>query len=436
MPISRHLILTFYAALLLILTLPCTADWPGFQGPNRDGTDPNANILTDWPDKGPAVRWTQNVAPGFGGAAIVGDTVYFLDRNGIQGDTLRAIHLHTGKENWSVGYDAPGRLSYDGARSTPTVEHTAADRHAYTVGPLGHITCFDLAKQEIRWQKHMDDFGADPPKWGWSQSPLLVGEFVIVQPMADDAGLVALNQSDGTVAWQSKSIGNEGYASPRLVKLADVKQLVAFTSTQVTGIDPKTGNTLWTYDNIPVKRAIPTPAVVEDDKLFITAGYDAGSALIQIIRHNNTFAAIELKRDTDHGGQIHSALPVNGHLFANLNTNENLRQRGKDAHGLGCFDHDGNMLWKSNNQPDINRGAVIALGQHLVTLGGEDGMLRLIQADQTGYKEIASAKVFPANEKRNMIWAPMAFADGLLLARSQSQLKCLDLRIDQAAAKE
>lgn len=429
MPNHTLRILRFASALLLILALPCSAnDWPGFQGPSRDGTAPNVTILTDWPDTGPKVAWTQEVAPGFGGAAIVGDAVYLLDRNGIQGDTFRILDLNTGKQTGAIDYDAPGRLSYDGARSTPTIQHTGAIQRAYTVGPLGHITCFDLVESKILWQKQMDDFGAAPPKWGWSQSPLLVGDVVIVQPMTDDAGLVALNQANGEVAWQSKFIGNEGYASPRLVTLANTKQLVTFTSTLVTGLSPETGEILWDYTNIPVKRAIPTPAVVGDNKLFITAGYDAGSALIEIAKQDDTFTIKELKRDPDHGGQIHSALPVNDHLFVNLNTNENLRQRGKNAQGLGCFDATGKLLWKSDNQPDINRGAVIALGQHLLTLGGEDGTLRLIKADPAGYQELAAAKVFPADQNRNMIWAPMAFSDGFLLVRSQSQLKCLDLR--------
>eukprot|EP00752_Nemacystus_decipiens_P016625 g14865.t1 len=431
----RQCTIALVSALLLTLSPVSWAnDWPGFQGPKRDGTVPDAKVLTDWPETGPAVRWTVEVAPGFGGAAVVGGSVYLLDRDGIQGDTLRSINLQTGEENEAIGYDAPGRLSYDGARSTPTVEHTAEDQSAYTVGPLGHVTCFDLIAQKIHWQKHMEDFGADPPKWGWSQSPLIIGDVLIVQPMTDDAGLVALDKSTGQVAWKSRSIGKEGYASPRLIELAGVPQLVTFTSTRVSGLDPKTGDIFWSYDNIPVKRAIPTPAVVGDNKLFITAGYDSGSALIEINQQDGVFSVKELMRDKEHGGQVHSALPVNGHLFVNLNTNENLRQRGKRAHGLGCFDLNGKLVWKSDNQPDLNRGAIIALGEYLIALGGEDGVLRLIKADQAQYEELAASKVFEADQGRNMIWAPMAFADGLLLVRSQSELKCLDLRHNDSSA--
>jgi len=419
------------AVLMLLFFVPASAsaDWPGFQGEDRDGVVQDATLLTDWPDAGPPVVWTNDVGPGFGGAAIKDGKVFILDRNAIAGDKLRVYDFKTGEELWSCDYDAPGRISYHGSRSTPMV----TDRYACTVGSFGQVTCFDLQTRKVAWQKHMDDFGADPPQWAWSQSPLIYGEWVIVAPMARDAGLVALKQGTGEVAWRSGNIGDEGYGSPRLVTLAGKQQIVYYSSTRVTGTDPDTGQVLWSYDGIPSKRAIPTPAKVGDDRLFVTAGYGAGSALIEIKKQGDSFTVNELSRDRDHGAQVHSALPVNGHLYVNLNTNENLR---RDAHGLGCFDLGGKLLWKNDNAPDINRGAVLAVGEHLLTLGGEDGVLRLIEASPEGYRELASAKIFDVEDRRNMIWAAMSFSDGYLIVRSQNQLKCLDIRANRLSKRD
>lgn len=398
-------------------------DWPGFMGPDRSGTVPDADIATDWPKDGPPVVWKRPLGPGFGGAAIHDNTVYLLDRDALSGDTLKAFDLDTGKPLYEIPYSAPGRASYHGSRSTPSI-HNA---RAFTVGPFGHVTAFDLSKQSVAWQQHMDDYDAPPPKFAWSQSPLILGDLVVVAPMSQDTGLVALRQDTGQVVWRSGFIGHEGYSSPRLVTLAGQTQIVTLTSTLVTAVHPETGDILWSYDNIPVRRGIPTPTPLPGDKLFITAGYDAGSALLQIKQtRDGRFNATELKRINDQGGQIHTPLLVGEHLYVNLNTNENLR-RGPTP-GLGCFDLQGNLLWTNNNTPDLNRGPVLALGKHLITLGGEDGTLRLIQADPTGYKEIASAKRFNADAKRNMIWGPMAYAKGYLILRSQNQLKCIDLR--------
>ena len=427
---TRAICLLLTVALLGLADAAHAEDWPGFQGADRDGVVQDGQLLTDWPDAGPRVLWSHDTGQGFGGAAIRGGKTYLLDRDGTAGDVLRVFDLGTGDELWSCAYEAPGRISYHGSRSTPTV----TERFAFTVGSFGQVTCFDLGTKQVAWQKHMDDFGAFPPKFAWSQSPLIVGEWVVIAPMAEDAGLVALQQTTGEVAWQSGNIGAEGYGSPRLVTLAGQEQIVCLTSTLVSGVDPTNGKVLWTYDGIPVKRGIPTPAVVGDDKLFVTAGYDAGSALLRIQQQDAAFTATELKRDREHGGQIHSALLVGGHLYVNLNTNENLR-RGP-AHGLGCFDTDGNLLWKTDNTPDLNRGAILAVGDKLLTLGGEDGVLRLVQTDPTGYRELHAAQVFEVQGDRNMIWGPMAFADGYLVLRSQSQIKCLDLRVEQLSQGE
>lgn len=413
---------------LLLITAPAIAeDWPGFQGADRSGVVQNDQVRTDWPDAGPPLVWSQDVGPGFGGAAIKDGSVYILDRNDIQGDILRVYDLKTGEPQWTCAYDAPGRISYHGSRSTPMV----TDRHVFTVGSFGQTTCFDLTTRKVAWQKHMDDFGADPPKWAWSQSPLIVGDLVVIAPMADDAGLVALEPATGKVAWKSGSIGSEGYGSPRLVTLHGQPQIVYLSSTQVTGTDSNTGKVLWSYKGIPAKRGIPTPTAIGHNKLFITAGYDAGSALIEIVKQGDTFAVKEIKRDNEQGGQIHSALLVGEHLYANLNTNENIRRA--PTPGLGCFDLSGNLLWLSDNAPDINRGPLLAVGSHLLTLGGEDGTLRLIKADPAGYKELHAVKVFDVARKDNRIWAPMAYADGRLVLRSQNQLKCLDLRPELAS---
>ncbi|MGB0767578.1 MAG: PQQ-binding-like beta-propeller repeat protein, partial [Phycisphaeraceae bacterium] len=197
----------FFSGLLFIIAA-CSDrsfadDWPGFQGADRDGVVHDTAVLTDWPEGGPAERWARDIGPGFGGAAIKDGRVYLLDRDGIAGDVLRVFDLETGRSLWSAGYDAPGRISYHGSRSTPMV----TDTHAYTVGSFGQVTAFDLERQCVAWQHHMDDFGADPPKWAWSQSPLIVQGSVVVAPMASEAGLVALDPETGNVRWRSPDIG-------------------------------------------------------------------------------------------------------------------------------------------------------------------------------------------------------------------------------------
>jgi outer membrane protein assembly factor BamB len=47
-----------------------TADWPGYQGPRRDGTSTEKGLLRSWPKEGPKVLWTVPLGRGFAGPAV------------------------------------------------------------------------------------------------------------------------------------------------------------------------------------------------------------------------------------------------------------------------------------------------------------------------------------------------------------------------------
>jgi hypothetical protein len=102
------------------------ADWPQYLGPNRNATSDEKGLLRSWPAEGPKVLWTFELGAGFGGGAITKDKVYLLDRIPRKQDVFRCIDLNSGKELWSFAYDAPGRVSNPGSRSTESMSTHAA----------------------------------------------------------------------------------------------------------------------------------------------------------------------------------------------------------------------------------------------------------------------------------------------------------------------
>ena len=95
-------------------------DWPQFLGPDRNATVPDAKKLAkEWSFEGPKVLWEVAVGQGFGGAAIYKDSVFLIDRDGTKSDVVKRLRLADGQEVWSYSYDAEGKLSHPGSRSTP-----------------------------------------------------------------------------------------------------------------------------------------------------------------------------------------------------------------------------------------------------------------------------------------------------------------------------
>ncbi len=407
--------LTTLALALLVLAGAAAADWPQFQGSNRDGTSPEKGLLRAWPEGGPKVLWTVPLGQGFGAAAIRDGKVYVLDRIDDAKDVLRCLDLGTGKEEWTFAYDSSGSVSHNGSRSVPTV----TDKYIFTVGVFGQVHCIDKATHKAVWTKHLlEDYGGKLPNWAITQSACLYGDAVILAPQSDTVGLVALEQATGKEKWRSGPIGAAAYASPLIVTLDGVDQAVLTTVEGASGVDAKTGEVLWTYPHkceIPV----PGPVAIGDGRFFITGGYDIDSDIIKVARSGGKFQAERLHRFEKIGAHVHQPILYKGYLYALCNTNSK-------ADGLVCFSLDGQIKWQTKRAPYLCKGGYILTGDNLFySMDGATGDLRIIEPSPDGYKEIAIAKGILSGKE---IWAPLALSDGKLVVRDQRQMKCLDVK--------
>ena len=53
------------------------ADWPQWQGPDRNRISKETGLLAEWPSGGPRVVWTaNNLGTGYGSMAVAGDRVF------------------------------------------------------------------------------------------------------------------------------------------------------------------------------------------------------------------------------------------------------------------------------------------------------------------------------------------------------------------------
>lgn len=420
----RHI---FYLVLGIstfsMITLTHGENWPRFLGPNGNGISSETGLADEWPEEGPKELWSFDVGEGFGAPAIVDNKVYVLDRVNDQKDVMRCFDLNSGDELWSFGYDAPGRLSYDGSRSTPLVD----EGNVYSVGPFGDVYCFSLETHEPVWNLSLtEDFGGNPPNWGYSHSPILHGNHVIVAPMSNSAGLVALDKQSGEVVWKSPDVGGDAYTTPVVNEIDGIDQILFLSKTHLSGINSQTGELLWSWDGYQCKIPIPSPTPLGDGKFFLSGGYDAGSVLVQVKKDGDVWSVNELHRMDENGSQIHQVALYEDHLYANFNTNENLR--GRNPMGMVCLDLQGNILWSTKDDPSVNRGGFIIADEKIFVMGGENGVLYLLEATPQQVNVMDSALIFDDLKRRdNNIWAPLTLSNGKLLVRNQSKLKCLNV---------
>ena len=407
-------------------------DWPQYLGPYRNSTSDQTGILRSWPEHGPKVLWTADVGIGFGGPVVKDGKVFLLDRDDDYGDYLRCFDLYSGTELWRFGYEAPGSVMFPGSRGVPLVDGD----HVYSCGPYGDLYCIDINTQSPVWNKNVwKDFGGgEIPIWAITQCPLVYGDLLIIASQAPEAGVVAYDKLTGDVRWKTPSLGLLGYVSPAIVKIDGQDHVVMITASgrreevmgNVAGIDPQTGEVLWTYSNWEC--AIPIPSAVDagDNRVLIVGGYELGATMLQVEKQaDGSFEARELFTTREFGDQTKPPILHNGYFYGQYGTN-NRRD------GLVCMSMEGEIMWKTRRSPDFNKGSMIFADGLILATDGTTS-LYLIEPDPSGFRPVASADLLTAQSGDDELsarfgaqnWAPIALAGGKLLIRDQTRLMCV-----------
>ncbi|MEZ6017981.1 MAG: PQQ-binding-like beta-propeller repeat protein [Planctomycetota bacterium] len=427
--------LVFAALCALSTPAALSADWPQFMGPSGDQSAPWPGGTFTWPSGGPTVTWRASVGDGFGGAAIFDGEVFLLDRDGDKRDVLRVLGLDDGKERWQAGYDAPGRLDFKGSRTVPTV----IGRHVYTTGGFGHVSCFDRDTQALVWQVDLArDFGGALPMFGWSTQPCVVGDLLVAAPWSATCSLVGLELETGKARWRTGFLGYS-HATPALLTLLGREQLVVNTCPEpasgqdkampawIVSVDPATGAQLWRHETVLCRLPITSPVRVDDQRLFVTGGYRAGSKLLRLAQEEGEPTQISEAFAVSRGAQVHSPVLHDGHLYmlANENWTDNRRRRAEG--GLMCLGLDGKERWRTGEAPYFGRGGCVRIGDVLLVQDGFDGALRAVRLNPLEYVELGVFRPFGEVARDGQMWAPPALSGTRLVMRSQSELVCVEL---------
>jgi PQQ-like domain len=271
------------------------------------------------------------------------------------------------------------------------------------------------------------DAGRDSelPRWAITQNPLIYRNLVIVAPQTSQAGVVAYDKLTGELKWKSPALsGGVGYVSPSLVRVGGEDHVVMITAAvgfgrsasggSVNGLDPLTGNVLWTYSGWQCHIPVPHAVDAGDGRMLITGGYRAGAAMIKVQKKaDGSYEVTELFKNPDFGSHTQPPILFRDHFYAQYTINER-------SDGLVCMTMDGQVKWKTGEEPPFSKGgAVLADGLLLATDG--NATLYLIDPDPSGFKPLASAELLESGNN----WAPLALVDGKLLIRDQKQLKCV-----------
>jgi outer membrane protein assembly factor BamB len=384
------------------------AGWSDFRGPRRDGVyDGPTPVRLPWSADGPRLLWKQPVGEGYASFVSAGGRIFTIEQRR-QREVVAAYDLDTGRELWTHAWDAlfSESMGGDGPRATP-VWHGG---RVYALGGTGELRCLRDDDGALVWRHDiLRENGAPNLQWGMSASPLLVDDKVIVLPGGSGGrSVVAYHKDTGARLW-SVLDDPQAYTAPMVVTRLGVRQLVVVSAQRMMGLEIANGALLWEYPWVTDYGINASqPISVGDDRLFISAGYGHGAALVSLTRENDRWQARTVWQNNRLKTQFTSPVLHDGYVY------------GLDQSILACIDvATGELKWKGGR---YGFGQLVLAGDHLVVLT-ERGELALVRATPASHQEVA---LVPAIEGKT--WNHPAIADGRLLVRNAREMAAFDLR--------
>jgi outer membrane protein assembly factor BamB len=409
---------SFCVALCLACSAPgVAADWPQFRGPNRDGVSAETGLSRAWPAGGPKILWSLPVGQGYAGAAIQGGRVYLNDYDESTSEYLiRCLKLDDGKELWRFKEMRVIRPNHGITRTVPATD----GRHVFSLDPKAVLHALDAATGKEVWRKNLvRDYGSTIPPWYNGQCPLVEKDRVLIAPAGTSALVVALDKATGKELWRTPNPDGWVLSHSSLMpgRLGGVDQYLFSVLQGTVGVAAADGKRLWHFPfkfNLSVS---PSPLVIDSERVYVTGGYDAGGALFRVKRAGGGFTTerVFVHTPDQWNSEVQTPILFQKHMFA----------VGKKQRGLfTCLDLDGKQVWTSSGKASFELGSFILADGMFLILEGKTGMLRLLEASTTEYKELASAQVLGGHD----VWGPLALSDGKLVIRDLTRMVCLDLK--------
>jgi len=345
-------------------------DYPQWRGRHRDGGASGFVEPPVWPAE-LTRQWAVQVGEGYATPLIVGDRVFAFSRRN-DDEVVTALDAETGSVLWQTTYAAP----YDifsativhgsGPKATPLF----FDGKLFPLGISGIVSAFDATNGRLLWQTPRP---AEQPFYGTASSPAADGDLIFAHTGNYDA-LTAFDGDTGAVVW--RTAGTFTYASPLIVELDGVRQVVSVSQDSVVGLSAHDGVVLWTYPfGSPYVYTI-TP--LEHAGRIIVGAQNMGIRALQPSRRDGEWVVENAWRNDDVSTAMTNPVVVADTLFGLTE-----RRRGQF---FALDANTGTTLWLG--PPRQAENTAIAKTERLLFLLNDDAELIVARASRAGFEPI------------------------------------------------
>jgi outer membrane protein assembly factor BamB len=403
--------------------------WPRFRGEYFDNISRSTiPLIEKFPEGGPPVKWTVALGEGHAGAAIYKGEIYVMDYDEEErADLLRCFSLVDGRELWRRGYFINLKRNHGMSRTVPAV----TEDYILTIGPRSHVMCLRRQDGEFIWGLNVEkDYQAEIPLWYTGQCPLIDDGKAIIA-IGGTALMVAKDLETGEVIWEVPNEQDWKMSHSSVVpwEYDGVKMYVYSAYGGVCGVSAQgenAGKILWQTTAWNHQVVAPSPICMPDGKVFLTAGYGAGSMVLQVSGSNGVFDVDVLQEYAPKDGlasEQQTPIEFEGYFLGILP-----KDAGPLRNQLICVNPSDftRVVWSSGQDKRFGLGPYMIADNKLFIVS-DDGTLTIARPSTREYIELDSYRVIEGQDA----WGPLALADGYMVMRDSKTMICIDLSVDR-----
>ncbi len=409
----KHCALLMLCFSCAAITMAQDAQW---RGPHRDGKYQDTGLLKSWPGGGPElILKKEDLGKGNSTPVLYQGDVYISGKRDNM-DVVTRLGLD-GEIIWETPFGKVWDQSFPETRSTPVIE----DDRLYIMGGMGSVVCIETGSGEILWAVNThEEYEGEFHRWGMAESLLLTDRAVISSPVGDRTAVVALDKADGSLVWESASLGGvRSYASPLLIEHDGRSMILVTSSKNLIAVDPGDGTILWSFDIVTGhsgersgRNNTNTP-LFHNGQVFTTSGYDVEGIMITLSPDGG---APELKwsdatLDIHHGGMV----LVDGYIYGS-----NWLNNGNG--NWVCQEWEtGRVMYEEKWH---NKGSVIYADGLLYIYEEKQGNVALVEPTPEEFRVISTFRIDGGSGPH---WAHMSIYDKKLFIRHGEVLFVYDI---------
>ena len=163
-----------------------------------------------------------------------------------------------------------------------------------------------------------------------------------------------------------------------------------------------------------------------NNRIFVTAGYGAGSAVIQVNKNGNQFSTQAIQKYKPSAGMAsEQQTPIykDGVIF-----NVQTKDAGTTRMQFVCCKADDfkNIVWTSSTDERFGLGPYMIADNKFFVMNDE-GEITIARYSTSKFEVLDKTQIIEGDDT----WGPFALADGFLILRDSKTMLCVDVRANQ-----